>query len=171
MHDDRYERFASALGERGATVDRSDPSGAAEQLAAAVDPPAVGVPLPFEELSVPETVETDPTPADLERASTGVTPAAYGVASTGTLGLESTSDGVEPVSLYPETHVAVLHESDLLADLSSGFERLRDQFANGQRSVVFATGRSSTADMGALVHGVHGPQDVHVLVLEGESDE
>ena len=35
----------------------------------------------------------------------------------------------------------------------------------GNKSVVLATGPSATADMGTLVHGVHGPKDVHVVLV------
>ncbi|TKX83368.1 hypothetical protein EXE43_24625, partial [Halorubrum sp. SS5] len=38
--------------------------------------------------------------------------------------------------------------------------------------VVFATGPSATADMGGLVHGAHGPKEVHVVLLrEDDSAE
>lgn len=164
----RLERFERSLRELGASAERVDPDATAEALEEAVDEPAVGVPI--EGVSLPDGVETDPTPSDLEAAVTGITPAAFGIAETGTVALPSTAAGIEPVSLYPERHVAVLEESQLLETLSAGLERVQSEFARGERSLVFATGRSSTADMGALVHGVHGPRSVHVLVL-GETDE
>jgi len=34
-----------------------------------------------------------------------------------------------------------------------------------------ATGPSATGDMGALVQGVHGPSEVHVIVVESEVSE
>ena len=35
-----------------------------------------------------------------------------------------------------------------------------------KRNLVFITGPSATADMGPLVHGVHGPHRLLVLLLE-----
>jgi len=40
---------------------------------------------PFENLSLPDTVETEPSVADLEAASTGVTAAGYGIADYGSV--------------------------------------------------------------------------------------
>ncbi|MFW5900663.1 MAG: LUD domain-containing protein, partial [Halodesulfurarchaeum sp.] len=45
------------------------------------------------------------------------------------------------------------------------FERLEAEFTAGDLSGILATGPSATADMGATVHGVHGPSEVHVIVV------
>jgi L-lactate dehydrogenase complex protein LldG len=95
-----------------------------------------------------------------------VTPAAFAVAEYGSLAIRSRPDGDEPVSLYPERHVAVVAASDVLPDMDAAFERLAASFGRGEDSVVFATGPSATGDMGALVEGVHGPREVHVVVVE-----
>ncbi len=76
------------------------------------------------------------------------------------------------MSLFPDLHVPVLRESDLVADMPTAIERLGPQLREGHSAIV-ATGPSATADMGSLVKGAHGPKDVHVLLLEeaGEDDE
>ncbi len=71
------------------------------------------------------------------------------------------------MSLYPPTHVAVVRERDVLPDVEAATDHLGARFAAGESS-VFATGVSSTGDMGALVEGVHGPKHVHVIVVEEE---
>jgi len=62
----------------------------------------------------------------------------------------------------------VLQASDLRRDLESAFEWLADEFDAGRDSLVFETGPSATGDMGALVQGVHGPSEVHVIVVEDD---
>lgn len=143
------------------TVDRFD-----DALAAVVEEPAVGVPLTDPELSLPATVETEPTPAQLRDAATGVTPVAFAVADHGTVAIPSTEHGTEPVSLYSDTHVAVVREEQVVPDTDAAFERLGPALADDRDSVIMATGPSATGDMGALVQGVHGPSEVHVVVVE-----
>jgi L-lactate dehydrogenase complex protein LldG len=146
---------------------RTDGDGFREALCDVVVEPAVGTPLPVEGISLDDTpVTLDPTPAELESARTGVTPVGMGVASYGTLALESDAAGTEPVSLYPDRHVAVLRERDLQPGMDEAFAWLSEEFAAGRSSYVFATGASATADMGEMVEGVHGPAEVHVIVLE-----
>jgi L-lactate dehydrogenase complex protein LldG len=128
--------------------------------------PAVGTPLPFE-ATLPEWVNTDPAPHELEMASTGVTAARLGVADYGSVVLPSTPDGAEPVSLFPDLHVAVLRTSDVVPGMGEAFDFLGEAFRDGDHSsAVLATGPSATADMGALVRGAHGPKDVHVVMLD-----
>ena len=133
---------------------------------AAVELPAVGARLPFEELSLAETnVLVDPTPTQLEAAATGVTAVGRAIAEHGTLTIQSRPGGDEPVSLYPKRHVAVVRGSDIVADVPAAMDWLAGEFADGRDSAVFATGVSATGDMGAIVKGVHGPLEVHVIVV------
>lgn len=134
-------------------------------LSSAIVPPAVGAPIPFDGVSLPTDVETDPKPKRIQEARTGVTPAGIGVAEYGTIAVQSRTEGDEPISLYPENHVAVLRGSDIVPRMSDAIEWLEAEIEAGRDSAVFATGPSSTGDMGALVRGVHGPKDVHVIVV------
>ncbi|RDI70301.1 LutC/YkgG family protein [Halopelagius longus] len=135
-------------------------------LEAVCSTPAVGVPLPFEGVSLPGWVNDDPTPADLREAKTGVTAAGIGIADYGSVVLPSTPEGSEPVSLFPETHVAVLRASDVVPGMPEAFAWLGEEFRAGNDDAIIATGPSATADMGALVKGAHGPKDVHVVMLD-----
>lgn len=127
--------------------------------------PAVGAPLPFDGVSLPDEVTVSPTPAELNAATTGVTPASFAIASYGSVVLRATPDGTEPVSLFPDRHVAVVRESDVVPGMTEAFERLADDIRAERGSAIVATGPSATADMGALVRGAHGPKDVHVVIL------
>lgn len=163
--DDPVEAFVASAAEYDVEATRCSPGEATETIAGVVEPPAVAAPLPFDGVALPDDVTTDPTPADLDAAATGVTGASLAVADYGTLVLPATAGGSEPVSLFVDRHVAVLRECDVVADMPAAFEQLGDELRDGRGSAVLATGPSATADMGALVQGVHGPKDVHVVVV------
>lgn len=164
----RLGAFEAALDGLGVTWSRTTAEEFADTLATAVVEPAVGAPLSFEDgrLSLSGTdVTLRPTPAQLRGAATGVAAARFGIAEYGTLAIQSRAGGDEPVSLYPERHVAVLRESDIVDGIPEAMERLGAEFDAGHDSAVLATGISATGDMGELVEGVHGPLDVHVIVV------
>jgi len=70
------------------------------------------------------------------------------------------------VSLYSDRHVAVVREEQVVPDTGAAFDEAGPALAEDRGSVVMATGPSATGDMGALVQGVHGPSEVHVIVVE-----
>lgn len=159
--------FLEAVEELSASCRRVPPEEIGEALEAVVEPPAVGVPLPFDGISLDGMpVATDWNTADLAAAATGVTPAGLAVAAYGTVTVRSGGHGDELVALYPDRHVAVVHADDVVPDMTAAFERLGSAFEAGDRTHVLATGPSATADMGGLIQGVHGPLEVHVVVIE-----
>jgi len=158
--------FESSLDDIGVDLVRTTAGGFEAALAPLLDAPAVGAPLPFEDVSLPDAVETEPTVADLEAAETGVTAAGYGIADYGSVVIQGGADGEEPVSLYADEHVAVVAASDVLPDMDAAFDRLAEDIRGGTGQAIIATGPSATADMGALVKGAHGPMDVTVVLLE-----
>jgi L-lactate dehydrogenase complex protein LldG len=162
--DGTYEQFAAAVGEYDVDLTRVDPGEATAAIADLVEEPAVGAPLPWDDAALPESVTTDPTPGELDAAVTGVTGATLAVADYGSVFLPGTYDGAEPVSLFPDLHVVVLREDDIVPDMESAFDCLGGRLRDGE-SGVLATGPSATADMGALVRGAHGPRAVHGVVL------
>jgi L-lactate dehydrogenase complex protein LldG len=128
--------------------------------------PAIGVELPFDDVTLEGLpIWIDPMPEQLRSAVMGITAGELGIANYGTVVVTSGDKGTEQVSLYANTHVIVLDESDIVDDMSAAFEQLQAQFADGLTSAVLSTGPSATADMGELVYGAHGPRNVHVLLL------
>ena len=173
MSTDLVSEFRdSALG----TVDscrRTTPDAFAETIADLVVDPAVGAPLVSPAITLDgTTVDTDPSVEALDAAETGVIQAGTGVASYGTITVESRPAGDELVSLYPPRHVVVVDADDIVSDLSAGFDRFEtaiDDARNNETtgaSRVLTTGPSATADMGGLVEGVHGPKEVHIVIVE-----
>lgn len=159
------DRFVASLEELNVTPVTTTADALLDALRERLEGPAVGVPLGIEGPSLGALpVELDPAPADLEAAVTGVTPAALGIAETGSILLADRGGCTEAVSLYPRRHVAILPESDLVDDLGASMGRLAAAGTAGTSAVV-ATGPSATADMGALVEGAHGPAEVDVLLV------
>jgi L-lactate dehydrogenase complex protein LldG len=165
MGTDRVATFESEL-EGVSTVHRTAATDFGETLSDAIREPAVGTEIPIDGVSLADApVEVDPSPAAIEAAETGVTPAGLGVANYGTVTLPSNEEPREVISLYCTRHVAVLAESDLLADMPAAYDRLAGEFDAGTDTQILATGPSSTADMGELLRGVHGPHETHVVVV------
>ena len=162
--------FKRRLDDLGVTVSEGSAGDCAELIDAAAGEPAVGVAL--DDADLPEQVATDPSTADLREAHTGVTAASLGVADYGSVAVEADAAGTEPISLFVDRHVVVLHERDLVPDMPQAFDWLGPGARDDAVDVVFATGPSATADMGGLVHGAHGPKSVHVVLLrDDDADE
>jgi L-lactate dehydrogenase complex protein LldG len=162
---DTYDRFASTAAEYGVELTRTEASDATAAIDSLVDEPAVGAALPWDGIALPERVTTDPTPGELDAATTGVTAASLAIADYGSLVLEATPEGAEPASLFPDRHVVVLREDDLVPDMETAFEWFGERFRETRGSAIVATGPSATADMGSLVKGAHGPKEVRVVVV------
>lgn len=160
-----YERFAARAAAYGVELTRCSASEAREAIESASEEPAVGTPLPWDDVSLPAAIETDPIIRDLDDAVTGVTPAALAVADYGSIVLRATPAGTEPVSLFPDRHVAVLRARDIVPDMATAFEWFGDEVRASGGSAILATGPSATADMGELVKGAHGPKAVHIIVV------
>jgi L-lactate dehydrogenase complex protein LldG len=161
------DQFTSSLDRLEVGWTRTDVASFLADLKVVVEPPAVGAPLRFEDVSLEGSdVILDPTPAEIEDARTGVTAARMGIADYGSVVIEGAGDATEAASLFPETHVAVLRAADVVPDMATAFEAFGPLLREEPRSFVLATGPSATADMGALVKGAHGPKAVHVLILE-----
>jgi L-lactate dehydrogenase complex protein LldG len=98
----------------------------------------------------------------------GFTVADWGVAETGTLVLDSTSEDVRIATMLAETHVAVLPASKIKPD-SMSLENELNSVLKQDAPVYYAfiTGASRTADIErVLAVGVHGPKELHILIMK-----
>ena len=97
----------------------------------------------------------------------GISSADYGLSDTGSLVMISSHAEARLVSLLPPAHIAVVPASKLLTGLDELYSIL-PRPAEQTSSMVFITGPSRTADIEQiLVRGVHGPGQIHVVVIEG----
>jgi L-lactate dehydrogenase complex protein LldG len=107
-------------------------------------------------------------------AGLGVTGVDLAVAETGTLVLLSGPGRPRSTSLLPETHVAVFDRTRLVETLVQVGVFLEAWHAPGGPvaeggAISLITGPSRTADIElTLNRGVHGPREVHAVVVEGE---
>jgi L-lactate dehydrogenase complex protein LldG len=100
----------------------------------------------------------------------GITAPPISIAESGTL-VQITSDGCpRSTSLVPSIHIALIRSETLVADLKEAFCLLED--LKPQDSYVFISGPSKTADIEAhLVHGAHGPKELHIILVKEEPEE
>lgn len=98
-------------------------------------------------------------------AEFGITSADYALADTGTLVMIASPEEARLVSLLPPVHIAVVPRARILTGLDELLSIL-PRPANLTSSMVLITGPSRTADIEQiLVRGVHGPGEIHVIVV------
>lgn len=96
----------------------------------------------------------------------GITSAAYALADTGSLVMLANSEEARLTSLLPPVHIAVIERRQILTGLDE-LLTLVPLPADVTSSMVLITGTSRTADIEQiLVRGVHGPGEVHVVIVE-----
>lgn len=96
----------------------------------------------------------------------GITGVFCGIAETGTLMLLSGPQTPPTVSLLPETHIALLPMTRLVAHMEDGWDLLRAEPGNIPRAINFVSGPSRTADIEQTVTlGAHGPYRVHIVLV------
>ncbi len=93
-----------------------------------------------------------------------------GIAATGSLLLELADPYERSATALPLIHVVFVKGSTIAPDLYALHELLAQELASAKTAYLsITTGPSRTADIErVLTIGVHGPKELHVLVLEGE---
>ena len=108
------------------------------------------------------------TKADLFTCDMGVTGAQWAIAETGTLALESDVERHRLASLVPPVHVTIIEAERIRQTLGEVLLAIDEKGRNLSRTITFITGPSRTSDIElTLAIGVHGPAELHVIVLEG----
>jgi L-lactate utilization protein LutC len=102
-------------------------------------------------------------------ADVGITGVDHVIAETGTLALTTRPDQPRAASLLPPVHIAVAHRRQILPDL---FDLFEGGWQAGLPSCLsLITGPSKTGDIELrLVTGVHGPGEVHLVVVDEPDD-
>lgn len=99
----------------------------------------------------------------------GITGCFCAVAETGTLMLCGSPDTPATVSLLPETHIALVPASRIVAGMEEAWALARAELGQLPRAVNFISGPSRTGDIEqTIVLGAHGPYRVHLILIEGE---
>lgn len=114
-----------------------------------------------------DEIATSPSAAELFDYDVGVSTAQAAIAETGTLMLESESERHRLVSLVPPVHIAIVNAADICLTLGEALAAV-GRGAELSPTITFITGPSRTADIElTLAIGVHGPQELYVIVNEG----
>jgi len=121
--------------------------------------------------SGPAQPEGGPFRDECFAADAGITGADFALAETGSLVLTSLTEGSQLASLAPPVHIALYRRSQVRGSLDEVLQNLpvsrSPDHLSPARSAVFITGSSRTADIEqVLVRGVHGPRDVHAILVE-----
>jgi L-lactate dehydrogenase complex protein LldG len=80
--------------------------------------------------------------------------------------LLSGPDAFVSASLLPETHIAILPASRIVAGMEDAFALARAEYGELPRTTNFISGPSRTGDIEqTIVLGAHGPYRVHVIIV------
>lgn len=98
----------------------------------------------------------------------GITGCFCATAETGSLALVSGAGTDVSAALLPETHVALVPASRIVAGHEEAFALMRAELGELPRAVNFVSGPSRTGDIEqTIVLGAHGPYRVHAIVVRG----
>lgn len=103
----------------------------------------------------------------------GITGCFCALAETGTLVLTSSGETPASTHLLPETHVAIVPASRIVAGMEDAFALMRSErggVANMMpRAINMVSGPSRTGDIEqTIVLGAHGPYRVHIVIATDE---
>jgi L-lactate dehydrogenase complex protein LldG len=174
--DDLTDLFAERAADYRAVVERVPASGLAGAVGRALTARASAVPGP---IVVPDglpaqwlaalpagfelAADDPPLPAaELDRMAGVVTGCAAAIAETGTIILDhAAGQGRRALTLVPDFHLVIVRADQVAADLAGAFARL-----DPARPHTLISGPSATSDIELIrVEGVHGPRQLHVLVV------
>lgn len=119
----------------------------------------------------PTRTQRDAQRAVMAQADMVVSGSDYAIADTGTLVMVAGPHNPRSATLLPPVHVAVLDPNRLVPSMADFVDRFKaDHLYAGHldvSSVTFISGPSRTADIEqTLSVGVHGPGEVHVILLD-----
>jgi len=103
----------------------------------------------------------------------GITSADFCMADSATLVMRTRPGQARSVSLVPVIHIAVVELKRIIADLKELYALLKwdpqERKEGLTNCMTFICGPSKTADIEAtMVHGAHGPREVHVFVITAQ---
>lgn len=96
----------------------------------------------------------------------GVALAAFGVAESGTVVMESGPATPSTLNFLPDIHIVILHIENLVGVFEDVWSRRRASNRPMPRTLTMITGPSRTGDVDlTLVRGAHGPRVLHIIIV------
>ena len=120
----------------------------------------------FQKFKLNKNVVTKPTKEQLSNIKIGITDAFCAIASTGSVCVSITKNLSSPASMLTRKHIVIVDSKTIVLRPREVFS---EDYLDGKglhQSFSIITGPSATADMGPLVRGVHGPEKLHIIILE-----
>lgn len=157
--------FVERVEDYRAVVERCSASDLSARVVAAVAGCSVVVPAGLG-VEVPgAVVDEGLTSLELDAIDAVVTEATVGVAETGTIVLDhGPGQGRRAITLVPNRHVCIVRADQVVADVPDAVALL-----DPRRPLTWISGPSATSDIELnRVEGVHGPRNLHVIVVEVE---
>ncbi len=97
----------------------------------------------------------------------GITFADYGIADTGTLVIRCDGEDKRLATMVSDIHVVLLPQSRVRSTALELADKLEEMMGDSGAYVAFITGPSRTADIErVLAIGVHGPLELHIMLLK-----
>ncbi|WP_423129121.1 LutC/YkgG family protein [Gaoshiqia sp. Z1-71] len=105
---------------------------------------------------------------EFENVQVGITPCEFLVAHLGSVLVSSAGYSGRRLHVFPETHIVIAHQKQLVRYLDNALEQLQEKYRNDLPSMITnITGPSRTADIEkTLVMGMHGPRNLFVLLCD-----
>lgn len=102
----------------------------------------------------------------------GVSPAQLGIAASGTCMVDTDSEDDRLAGMISEINIILLNRNEIYPDLNAIVQKMKDRMnARPATFTTFITGPSRTADIERVAAvGVHGPLELHIILLEGEAN-
>ncbi len=112
-------------------------------------------------------VKTDSAEYDFLNLNTGLTSCEFLVAHLGSVLISSAQISGRRLNVFPETHIIVAKEDQIVDYLDNALEKLQEKYENKLPSLISnITGPSRTADIEkTLVMGMHGPKNLIVIIV------
>lgn len=102
----------------------------------------------------------------------GVSPALFGISASGTCMVDTDSEDDRLAGMISEVNVILLDKNEIYPDLPSVAQKVRERMNSRPATfTTFITGPSRTADIERVAAvGVHGPLELHIILLEGQGN-
>ncbi len=103
----------------------------------------------------------------------GVSFCNFCMADSGTVALDSTSEDIRLATMLPEKHFVIVDPAKILEDsLAAAPIMARFHEGDAPKFIAYISGPSRTADVErVLTIGCHGPRELHLLLVEGISQD